>query len=204
MSVKSQAITERPHIPALDGLRGLAIVLVLIRHFMPWHPTKVLAEQLLNGFLAMGWVGVDIFFVLSGFLITGILVDAKQSSHYFRNFYCVLRLRIFPLYYAMVLLCTAILPALRIWPEGRPAGSSFWWWTYLSNIPAAFYPEMKPGWLGVFWSLAVEQHFYLVWPVVIYMCSKKSATRVCFLLNILAWVVRPHFFTMEMLRPPIA
>src|SRR5947209_2843236 len=85
------------HLPALDGIRGLAILLVMFHHFSFVDDRYRQAGRL-------GWIGVDLFFVLSGFLITGILYDTKHDPHYFRSFYVRRALRILPLYYAFVLL----------------------------------------------------------------------------------------------------
>ena len=163
------------HINALDGLRGVAILLVLLHHFLLYRPTQSLPGQLLNGFVGFGWSGVDLFFVLSGFLITGILFDSKEKARYFRNFYARRTLRIFPLYYGMLFLCTFIVPRIGILKDGAPDGSSWWWWVYVSNFRYAFHPERSMGWIGIFWSLAVEEHFYLVWPGVIYFCTRRQA-----------------------------
>src|SRR6266568_1801981 len=92
------------HIPALDGLRGLAIILVLLFHFTPESGGHTMIGVLTRWVSRLGWCGVDLFFVLSGFLITGILFDAKGLQHYFRNFYMRRVLRIFPLYYGVLLL----------------------------------------------------------------------------------------------------
>src|SRR5436190_7212620 len=91
------------HIPALDGLRGLAIILVLLFHFTPEGGGRTLIGTVTRWVSQLGWCGVDLFFVLSGFLITGILFDAKGSQHYFKNFYMRRVLRIFPLYYGVLL-----------------------------------------------------------------------------------------------------
>ncbi len=181
------------HIKPLDGLRGIAILMVFCHHMFPYRPTHAMTGKLINGALGMGWSGVDLFFVLSGFLITGILFDAKGSNAYFRNFYARRTLRIFPLYYGMIFLCTIVIPRLGVFPDAVPPGSSWWWWLYLSNVRSAFMPDLKGGWLGFFWSLAVEEHFYLLWPTIIYFCSRKSAMKVAIGCIIIASVSRAAF-----------
>jgi peptidoglycan/LPS O-acetylase OafA/YrhL len=127
----------------------------------------------LDRVFANGRMGVDLFFVLSGFLITGILLDTKGSAGYFKNFYARRCLRIWPLYYASLLLMFGIIPVLRpahghtIFKRSSP------WWAFplfIQNflIPA---PARATGLLGVTWSLAIEEQFYLVWPLVVGFCS---------------------------------
>ena len=87
-------------IAEIEGLRGIAILLVTIHHF--W-PSSGDIYQTLSPIAHLGWIGVDLFFVISGFLIGGILIDTKNKEHYFRNFYVRRVLRIFPLYYAFVI-----------------------------------------------------------------------------------------------------
>src|SRR6188472_2734668 len=105
-------MTRRPHagvIPALDGLRGIAIILVMLHHFTYYRPTSGI-DALIGDVLFFGWTGVDLFFVLSGFLITGILLDTRDGGHYFTTFYARRILRIFPLYYLILLLALVVLP----------------------------------------------------------------------------------------------
>src|SRR2546421_6478125 len=94
----SAAASLPKYIPEFDGLRGLAVLAVVLHHSL------LPARLNLLSVAELGWMGVDCFFVLSGFLITGILLDARSSPHYFRNFYARRALRIFPLYYAFLLL----------------------------------------------------------------------------------------------------
>ena len=166
---------ESRHKPELDGIRGLAILLVLLSHsvvvidVLPQrlpHPTWTNAIYYL---LIPGWSGVDLFFVLSGFLITGILLRTRQKPTYFSSFYARRAVRIFPIYYAVLFATIAVahfVPA--VWHLLPQAGKSrLSYFVYLQNIPFFW-----PSWLGMvglwgaFWSLAVEEQFYLVWPSI--------------------------------------
>src|SRR5207249_2241243 len=138
-------------IPQLDAVRGVAILLVLLHNTSMKYPSLYLQQVFANG-----WMGVDLFFVLSGLLITGILLDTKQSVGYFKNFYARRCLRIWPLYYSSLLFMFGIIPLL--FPaEGKTVfeRSSPWWAfpLFLQNflIPV---PELATGLLGVTWSLA--------------------------------------------------
>jgi len=181
------AIEQKPdiqgHIPALDGVRGLAILVVMIGHFNIGYYPVYGFERDLKMLIETGWWGVDLFFVLSGFLITGILLDAKGSSHYFRNFYVRRVLRIFPLYYGFLFAFFILAPALRPPTPGGPfegwSASQGWYWTYLSNYQLLFPQWVRPYPLSHFWTLAVEEQFYLFWPAVVLFTSRKGLLRVC-------------------------
>ena len=169
------------HIPALDGLRGLAILMVMFYHqcIMDSAMPVDRAFKMVCGY---GAYGVDLFFVLSGFLITGILLDTKEREGYLRNFYARRTLRIFPLYYAVVFFSLAILPHLnhpKLANFGRIAGDEIWYWTYLSNFSIAHAGQWRHGILDVSWSLAIEEQFYLVWPTVVLLLSTRALRRVC-------------------------
>ncbi len=176
--------------PELDGVRGIAILLVLIFHFGTL-PTDRVAEKVIRMALGMslGWSGVDLFLVLSGFLITGILLEARESPRYFPSFYMRRVVRIFPLYFAALLVaCATGYLAPR---------ESLWYWSYLSNWRTAFGPH-SPA-LTHFWSLAVEEQFYMVWPVLVLACSEKRLRALCLAIvagvltarTALAWHVEP-------------
>jgi peptidoglycan/LPS O-acetylase OafA/YrhL len=164
--------------PALDGLRAIAVLLVFTAHYFNLPPA-----------LYWGWTGVDMFFVLSGFLITGILFDSRDRPHRFRIFYIRRTLRIFPLYYAALLLPVLLYPVFH-WKLNR----ALWLWpVYLGNyvrlfspVDAAIHPHIYEGLesavhfsMPVFytfdhlWSLCVEEQFYLVWPLVVYMVGRR-------------------------------
>jgi peptidoglycan/LPS O-acetylase OafA/YrhL len=169
--------------PALDGLRAIAVLLVFCQHYI-FHPSA----------LRWGWVGVDIFFVLSGFLITGILYDTRETAHRFRNFYVRRTLRIFPLYYGVLLLALLLTPLLH-W-TWHPAW--YLWASYLGNYARFIYindfistghdivedllsklPFAYPLMLhmGHFWSLCVEEQFYLFWPLVVFLVKDRVRLR---------------------------
>jgi peptidoglycan/LPS O-acetylase OafA/YrhL len=149
----------------LDAFRATAVLMVLIHHLFYGWPTPVLSSipGVIRAFLSRGWLGVDLFFVLSGFLITGILLDSKEGEHYFRNFYTRRILRIVPLYLACILLMYFCYP-----DKGAYFRLSL---VYLANFAYAFHIP-KPHGPGVFWSLAIEEHFYLLWPLVVRILSR--------------------------------
>ncbi|HEX6407837.1 MAG TPA: acyltransferase, partial [Gemmatimonadales bacterium] len=124
------------HLPALDGLRGVAILLVMGYHILETFPGGPEVPDLVTRLASVGWIGVDLFFVLSGFLITGILYDTKGSPGFFRNFYIRRVLRIFPLYYGFLALFCLILPALG--PNDAAIVELHracpWYWSYLANF----------------------------------------------------------------------
>ena len=169
------------HLPALDGVRGLAILLVMLTHFTLVQGGP-LADRVVGMVGRFGWSGVDLFFVLSGFLITGILLDAKGQPNYFRNFYARRALRIFPLYYLFIVVATIVVPLLRFtWTdhfevEGwtRPL-----YWLYLSNFAITFSGDARNDLLGLTWSLAIEEQFYLVWPVLVLVLSRRGLMWTC-------------------------
>lgn len=190
----------RKHFPELDGLRGLAILMVLATHYAMAIPTNNAGERAIKNILTHGWAGVDLFFVLSGFLITGILTDSKGQNNYFRNFYGRRTLRIFPLYYGLLAVLLLGLIAFNIaghWDHSLPHLKNLWhiqpWlWTYTFNIACAF--GHGSAHLGQLWSLSVEEQFYLAWPLVIFLFPSRFLARICALLIALALVLRIALF----------
>jgi peptidoglycan/LPS O-acetylase OafA/YrhL len=179
-------------VAGLDGLRGIAILLVML-----FHQTLTVGSTGVDRFVAFwtlgGWIGVDLFFVLSGFLITGILYDAKRSTGYFRNFYARRVLRIAPLYYGVVAFSLLILPHLPYWkPDAlaRIDGDEWWYWLYLSNISIAMHDAFRHGILDVSWSLAIEEQFYLTWPLIVLITDRRRLISLCYFLIALAFVWR--------------
>jgi len=152
--------------PALDGLRALSILWVVI------HNTDLLDvpsgwARLPVAVIHDGWAGVTLFFVLSGFLITGNLLDTRGSQNYFSNFYARRSLRILPLYYGTLVLFFVVLPMLGAMPDALTTTAHRQWslWLFVSN----WTDPSNGGVLGFlhFWSLAIEEQFYLVWPLIV-------------------------------------
>ncbi len=173
----------RGHVPELDGIRGIAILTVMLGHFAIGFTPANRIDAAVKTLMQAGWAGVDLFFVLSGFLITGILLEAKGSRHYFRNFYARRILRIFPAYYAFLFLFFVVAPPLARpffdWPFDAWASSQWWFWAYISNLQILFPDWIRPEPLSHFWSLAVEEQFYLFWPAVVLLSTRRSLTRIC-------------------------
>ncbi len=126
-----------------------------------------------------GWMGVDLFFVLSGLLITGILLDTKQSPGYFKNFYVRRCLRIWPLYYSLLFFMFVVVRFLNTSEYHLVVQTSSPWWAFPLFLQNFLLPisTNAAGPLGVTWSLAIEEQFYLVWPLVVRFCSPAQLRR---------------------------
>jgi peptidoglycan/LPS O-acetylase OafA/YrhL len=190
-------------IPALDGLRGIAIILVMLHHFTFIRPSAGI-DLLIGSVLFFCWTGVDLFFVLSGFLITGILLDTRGSERYFTNFYARRTLRIFPLYYLVLVLAFFVLPqfpaahAVVLGQEQPVAVPPQWpYWLYLTNFSIAE-GGWAHGWVDVAWSLAIEEQFYLVWPLMIWLCPPRLVAPLCAAILIAQPVARVYARAIEM------
>jgi len=185
--MKSTTLT-RSYYPALDGLRGFAIAAVLFHHNLGFLP-----------FPKFGWTGVDLFFVLSGFLITDILLKTKEEKNFLQNFFIRRILRIFPLYYGITILYFILAPSLSQFKDQYSyyyTNQCMLWlhlqnWLYITNPEPNQYTVFSH-----FWSLSVEEQFYLVWPLIIF-ASKKLRTLVtilciilfgCILFRFLSWL----------------
>jgi peptidoglycan/LPS O-acetylase OafA/YrhL len=182
IAVTAKKTHQIGHIAVLDGLRGVAALMIIIFHY-DFQQLGGLWEKLTT----FGQTGVDLFFVLSGFLITRILLATRNQQHYFKNFYIRRALRIFPLYYGFLILTYFILPFLK-GSSPPPFAQQIWYWLYLQNIPTFFNVQVFGP--GHFWSLAVEEHFYLLWPVVIYCLSNRKILIVSTLMIIGAFLTR--------------
>ncbi len=167
----------RGYIPELDGLRAIGLCLVLIDHFWPEGLSSIVF-QLGNA----GWIAMDSFFVMSGMLITGILLDSLHKPRYFRTYYARRSLRIFPLYYAVLLVWWAIgrftnfghdyTNLIQNW------GSPLWFVFYAGNIREAIvgFPPKLLGYAPL-WSLQVEEQFYLLFPIAVFLLRRDHLRR---------------------------
>ena len=175
----STALRIPLHLPALDGVRGLAIVLVLCHNLQILEGPPGLVGRVLELAFDLGWVGVQLFFVLSGFLITRILLQTQDAPNYYQAFFGRRLLRIFPLYYATLAVAFIVLPALGAmparWEADRP--QQLWLWLYASNWTAPY--GLAGHAFPHFWSLAVEEQFYLLWPLLVHRRSAAQVLRWC-------------------------
>jgi peptidoglycan/LPS O-acetylase OafA/YrhL len=175
--------------PELDGIRGLAILGVLCSHVVGLSGilngnSPSLLEMLLSHTVVPMWGGVDLFFVLSGFLITGILLRTKTSKNYFSSFYTRRVLRIFPIYYLALTLgliagrfSANIAGMLPPWSSWRLS-----YFFYLQNWPIFWHgAKTMEGCWSPYWSLAVEEQFYFIWPLVVLFLSEKTIVRICYI-----------------------
>ena len=173
------------HIKPLDGVRGFAVLMVMFFHY-----NLVSYDTIFNGLssiMKFGQTGVTLFFVLSGFLITRILIKAKQAGNYFKNFYIRRTLRIFPLYYFYLLITYFIFPFFNI-GKFCSLNEQLPFYLFYQNFSLTFnWPNSGPN---HYWSLAVEEHFYLFWPLIMYVFSIKNCFNILFVLVIIAVLTR--------------
>ena len=177
---------QQARIPELDGLRGTAIFLVILCHYISDvpHGRSHSLGSMAGTVLGLGSSGVDLFFILSGFLIGGILLDSKQSKHYYQTFYLRRFHRIVPLYYAWIILFAAISVGGAEFTSLTP------YWIYFVFLQNYFYQQapMQVIWFGATWSLGVEEQFYLLAPPIIRNVVPRRLTK--FLLSVLGRTVQ--------------
>ncbi|MGC1188524.1 MAG: acyltransferase [Candidatus Acidiferrales bacterium] len=185
----TDATASKSRIPELDGLRGIAIALVLAVHYFYFapgpnhHPSEWIKRVYvyMEHFAALGWSGVDLFFVLSGFLIGGILLGARSSPNYFKTFYARRAFRILPVYYAWIgAYLIVIVVAGHLIETRLPGGVSYESWStiaaqffFLQNLRSLPYTTIGGAWFSPTWSLAVEEQFYIVAPAIIRALTRR-------------------------------
>jgi peptidoglycan/LPS O-acetylase OafA/YrhL len=186
------------YIPELQGLRGIAVLLVVFYHSHPrLEHTPFYAASL------WGWTGVNLFFVLSGFLITSILLESRDKPHYFRNFYARRALRIWPVYVLALAVCylkADWFVGMPVWQAIRTAP----WWAYLLFVQNLFFLDLPPG-IGPTWSLAIEEQYYFVWAPIVRFLRKPwmlAALLIAaliasplFRMTHFAWITKTHTLT---------
>lgn len=178
---------ELKYYKSLDGVRGISALMIMVFHYSQDMYGNSLLVANFKKFAQIGQSGVTLFFVLSGFLITRILLNTKNDDSYFRNFYGRRMLRIFPLYYFFLLIYFIVIPV--VFKTSIPNfKQQLIFYSYFQNIYFTFWGN-TPG-PGHFWSLAVEEHFYIFWPLAVYYLSLKNLIRFSTFLIILAILTR--------------
>lgn len=179
----------RRKLEALDGIRGVAVLLVMLSHFDRFLPDSTFLDPL-KSVLSFGWCGVDLFFVLSGFLITGILLQTRSAVNYFQSFYIRRFLRIFPIYYLTLFAVFGLIIVFPHVPNVPPAGQRWLYFLYLQNWIPLWTGTWPPNVVGHFWSLAVEEQFYLIWPACVLLMTRRGLFWTAVALSIGALVLR--------------
>jgi peptidoglycan/LPS O-acetylase OafA/YrhL len=192
--------TEKERIPELDGLRGVAILLVILLHYVSDSTGGGFGSVLyrFRAIFRLGWCGVDLFFVLSGFLIGGILLDARDSPRYFQTFYVRRAYRILPIYYVWVTLYIVVNTSFEHWRDSPLSVDP----AILNHLPlyylfAQTFQPLLVGtvgayWMGVTWSVAIEEQFYLIAAPMVrflrephFVCALVSTIFLCPFLRLL-------------------
>jgi peptidoglycan/LPS O-acetylase OafA/YrhL len=180
--------TPSGRLPELDGIRGVAIVWVVLYNTTDLLPPTLHGAWQMFAFLVHpGWIGVQLFFALSGFLITQGLLDTQRATNYFRAFYARRALRILPLYYTVLILFLIVAPALHISPHLLQANlkEQLSLWLFTVN-----WTHTAPYGFAHFWSLAVEEQFYLFWPLIVHRISARRLFAVCICIAPIALAAR--------------
>ena len=184
----SKTRPKTAHIPELDGLRGVAVLLVLFFHFSFVFTLVTGPLKGLRTLFTPGWTGVDLFFTLSGCLITGILLDEKATDGYFKRFYIRRALRIFPVYYLALLVCFTVARPWLLPLEGVSPVALLAYLANFSNWLSVNQTEIPA--MNHYWSLAVEEQFYFCWPLAVCFLDRKWLPRLVGGVIVLAPIVR--------------
>lgn len=196
-------MSNAKRVPALDGVRGLAILAVLVHHAKLTSLPATVLERVFDSAQIIGAEGVELFFVLSGFLITRLLAESRSQDGYYVKFYARRALRIQPLYYLVLAAFFWIVPLFTDGDTYYKAlrARQAWFWLYASNFIPLVDPLGGMAYIGHFWSLACEEQFYLIWPVVVRtMRSRRGLAWACIILGFSAWVFRQEMWPTLMRR----
>ncbi|TAK57976.1 MAG: acyltransferase, partial [Dehalococcoidia bacterium] len=183
----------------LDGVRGIAVLAVMAYHFALFAELPTSATWLDSTVATVtntGWVGVDLFFVLSGFLITGILYDAAAApTGYFRAFYARRALRILPVYFGFLAVLLWLLPAVHSMQSAdfhELRRNQLWFWGFSANIWMAGRQWWQANLYGTghLWSLAIEEQFYIVWPAVVLLSRRRGLMAIAAIAIVVPFVLR--------------
>ena len=193
--LNSNELFSKQRVAAFDGLRGVAVLAVMLHHLSFYCPVNTPLAELTRKLLHAGWCGVDLFFVLSGFLITGILLDTRGNENYFRAFYASRALRTFPAYYLTLI---AVLVASKfssvvgtVLPQRH---DRIFYFFYLNNWWALMGGLWRPNIIGHFWSLAVEEQFYLLFPFIPRFFARRQVAMAALTGIVLAPVIRTAIY----------
>lgn len=178
------------YIKQLDGIRAIAALMVMFFHFFKNIEANSQFYSAIKKISIFGQTGVSLFFVLSGFLITRILLSTKEKKNYFKNFYLRRALRIFPLYYLFLIIYYFLIPSISNF-QFVPFNQQIYYWIYIQNFAITF--NWKNSGPDHFWSLAVEEHFYLFWPLMVYFIQYQKIKLGLLLIIILAFISRLFF-----------
>ena len=193
--LKSSVVNSKSHIAELDGVRGLAVLMVLIWHYANCQGAAELGRPIAYIMRATGlfWSGVDLFFVLSGFLIGGILIDNAGKPRFYRTFYIRRAARILPVYVLLLILfftCRSSLDRSSFGWLFNDAIPDLSYLSFTQNIFMGLNDTFGSSFLGITWSLAVEEQFYLVIPLVLLITGSKGFSKAVIVLALLAPILR--------------
>jgi peptidoglycan/LPS O-acetylase OafA/YrhL len=173
------------YIPQFDYLRGIAVLVVML-----FHASHDVQSFSMARYVEFGWTGVDLFFVLSGFLITGILFDTREEKGYFVNFYARRILRIWPLYFALLGIMFVAVPLVAPRWGATAMANAAPAWSFALFIQNLAIPHAITGPLSATWSLAIEEQFYFAWPLLIWLLPRKAIQRLAIAILICSPLLR--------------
>jgi peptidoglycan/LPS O-acetylase OafA/YrhL len=179
------------YIKSLDGMRALAIMMVVVH-----HSSFLIQDGFFHDLSRFMGSGVDLFFIISGFLITNILINTKNNPRFFRNFYGRRFLRIIPLYYAILIFASFIIPLIHIESFKKFSDISLTpYWFFLSNYAIAAKGNFQHGLVDLSWSLSLEEQFYVFWSLCVYFFAEKHLRKIAILVLILCPILRYFAYT---------